>query len=310
MAVRFEANPGAAGFGMLPELGVGVLYNLALPEFLRSNPAAWDYVEVIPDMFWRDRGPGREPRYDELETWMTELDWIAGHRPVIAHDIGLSLAGTTRLDDGYVAKLAEWHERFRFRWHSDHLSFVDVASAHGLDHNTGLAVPMPYDQEVLDLVAGRVERVQRAIPAAFLVENNVSFVDFPDQEMTEPEFLNRLAKRTGCGLLLDVHNVYTNARNHGFDPEGFVDAVDLTRVVEVHIAGGTELDGMWLDSHAGACPEPVFELLEHVVARAPNLRAITFEFNDSYFPLLGEEGLRDQLDRARTVWRRHAAVRP
>jgi uncharacterized protein (UPF0276 family) len=169
---------------------------------------------------------------------------------------------------------------------------------------------VPYDQEVLNHVAGRVERVQEAIPTTpFLVENNVSFIDFPDQEMTEPEFLNRLAERTGCGLLLDVHNVYTNARNHGFDAEEFVDALDLTRVVEVHIAGGTELDGMWLDSHAGACPEPVLELLDHVAARAPNLRGITFEFNDSYFPQLGEEGLRDQLDRARAVWRRHAGVR-
>ena len=170
---------------------------------------------------------------------MTELQWIASHRPVIAHNIGLSLAGTTPLDEQYVAKLVEWHTRFGFRWHSDHLSFVDVASAHGLDHNTGLAVPMPYDHEVLDLVARRIEDVQRAIPAAFLIENNVSFIDFPDQEMSEPEFLNRLAARTGCGLLLDVHNVYANSRNHGFDARGIVDAIELDRVIEIHIAGGT-----------------------------------------------------------------------
>jgi len=307
MAVKSQPSRGSKDLAALPELGVGVLYNVALPAFLRSNPAAWDYVEVIPDMFWRDHGPGHDPRYDELQGWISELDWIASHRPVVAHNIGLSLAGTTPLDGGYMAKLAEWQARFGFRWHSDHLSFVDVASAHGLDHNTGLAVPMPYDQEVLDLVAGRIEAVNEAIPASFLIENNVSFIDFPDQEMSEPQFLNRLAARTGCGLLLDVHNVYANSRNHGFDALEFVDALELDRVIEIHIAGGTELDGMWLYSHSGACPEPVLELLDHVAARASNLRAITFEFHESYFPVLGEAGLREQLERARVAWSRRVS---
>ena len=307
MAVGSQPKKNSYDLALLPELGVGVLYNVALPGFLRSNTEAWDYVEVIPDMFWRDNGRGREPRYDELDGWITELEWIASHRPVVAHNIGLSLAGTTPLDQQYLTKLVEWHRRFGFRWHSDHLSFVDVASAHGLDHNTGLAVPMPYDQDVLDLVAGRVERVQRTIPGAFLVENNVSFIDFPGQEMSEPQFLNRLVERTGCGLLLDVHNVYANSRNHGFDAQAFVDALALDQVIEIHIAGGTELDGMWLDSHSGACPEPVLELLDYVAARAPNLRAITFEFHESYFPVLGEDGLREQLERARIAWSRRAS---
>jgi uncharacterized protein len=309
MAVESQPASAAGVLAALPRLGIGVLFNLALPGFLRSHRDAWDYVEVIPDMFWRDHGADSEPRYEELEPWMADLGWIADRAPLIAHNIGLSLAGTSAPDDGYLVKLREWHERFHFAWHSDHLAFVDVASAHGIDHNAGLAVPVPYDQEVLDLVVGRIGRVQQEIQTAFLIENNVSFIAFPDQEMSEPEFLNRLAARTGCGLLLDLHNVYANARNHDFDAQAFVDALDLERVIEVHIAGGSDLDGMWLDSHAGACPEPVFELLEHVAARAVDLRAITFEFNDSYFPVLGEDGLREQLDRARHIWIRRASAR-
>jgi uncharacterized protein (UPF0276 family) len=308
MAVESQRTGAAGDFAALPRLGVGVLFNLALPGFLRSHRDAWDYVEVIPDMFWRDYGADSEPRYEELEPWMADLGWIADRAPLIAHNIGLSLAGTSAFDRGYLVKLREWHERFGFVWHSDHLAFVDVASAHGIDHNAGLAVPVPYDREVLDLVAERVRRVQQEIQTPFLVENNVSFIAFPDQEMSEPEFLNRLAQRTGCGLLLDLHNVYTNARNHDFDAQEFVDAIDLERVIEVHIAGGSDLDGMWLDSHAGACPERVFELLEHVAAQAVNLRAITFEFNDSYFVVLGEDGLREQLDRARRIWLNRAGA--
>ena len=90
------------------------------------------------------------------------------------------------------------------------------------DHNAGLAIPFPYDEDVLALIAERVERVQDEIPAPFLLENNVSYIDIPDQDMTEPEFLRRLTARTGCGLLLDVHNVVVNATNHGFDAHEFV----------------------------------------------------------------------------------------
>lgn len=72
----------------------------------------------------------------------------------------------------------------------------------------------------------------------FLLENNVYFTDIPEQEMTEPEFLNALTAEAGCGLLLDLHNLYANARNHGIDTEAFLHELDLSRVVEIHVAGG------------------------------------------------------------------------
>ena len=169
-------------------------------------------------------------------------------------------------------------------------------------------MPVPYDYEVLDLVAGRIETVRREVSAPFLLENSVAFIEVPEQDMTEPEFLNGVASRTGCGLLLDVHNVYVNARNHGFDALGFVQELDLDHVGEIHIAGGSELAGMYTDSHAGPCPEPVWELLEWVVPRAPNLGGITFEFHDSYYALLKEEGIAAELARARDVWSRRVST--
>jgi uncharacterized protein (UPF0276 family) len=152
--------------------------------------------------------------------------------------------------------------------------------------------------------------VQRAVSAPFLLENSVAFIDVPDQDMTEPEFLNAVATRSGCGLLLDVHNVYVNARNHGFDAYDFVDDLELEHVGEIHIAGGSELAGMYTDSHAGPCPEPVWELLEWVVPRAPNLSGITFEFHDSYYPLLKGDGIEAELRRSREIWDRRSAPAP
>ena len=253
-------------------------------------------------MFWTDRGPEHEPRYVESEAWLEVLEAISQRCTVIAHNIGLSLGTAGSFDTQYVAQLAGWQRRYSYPWHSDHLSFVKVHASGGEDYNAGLALPIPYDEDVLELVAGRIEYVQRTLPIPFIVENNVSYVDLPGQDMSEPEFLNALTRRTGCGLLLDLHNVYVNARNHGFDPLAFVTALDLERVVEVHVAGGNEVAGVYRDSHAGPCPEAVWDLLRFVAPRTPRLRAITFEFHDSYYPLLKHEGIAEQLSRARELW--------
>jgi uncharacterized protein (UPF0276 family) len=288
-------------------LGVGLLYNPALPDFLASDLDALDYLEVIPEMFWTDQGLGGADRFTEIEATVAVLDGVATERPVIAHSVGLSIGSADLFDGERVEQIARWHERYRFPWHSDHLSFLRMGGPDGHEINAGLAIPVPYDEEVLDLIASRVKTVQSRVAAPFLLENNVYYVDLPEQEMSEPEFLNRLAAETGCGLLLDVHNVHTNATNHGFDPHAFVGDLDLSRVIEVHIAGGNEFAGMYTDSHAGPCPEAVWELLARVVAGAPNLAGITFEFHASYFPLLGVAGIRRELDRAREVWARYGS---
>jgi len=285
----------------LPSLGVGVMYNPALPEFIRAELDSFDFLEITSDMFWTDRGPGSEPRYEELEPWVDVLEWAIERRPVIAHNIGLSIGNAGHFDLGYVKHLARWQRRYNFPWQSDHLSFAEVTTADGSEHHAGVAVPLPYDHDVLEMIAGRIEQFHENVGVPILLENSVYFVTFLDQDMTEPQFLNELTRRTGCGILLDIHNLYANARNHGFDPRDFVRELDLSRVVEMHVAGGTEFAGMYTDSHAGPCPEPVWLLLEYAVPRAPNLRAITFEFHDSYYGALGPAGVRAQLQRARGI---------
>ncbi len=283
-------------------LGVGLLYNPSLPPFLEENLDAIDYLEVIPDMFWTIGGSSGG-QYQEIEAAREVLDGVAASRPLVAHSVGFSLGSAEPFDDAYLRQVVTWESRYGFPWHSDHLSFVRVSGADGHEHNAGLAVPVPYDRELLDLIAARIERIQEAVSAPFLIENNVYFVEIPDQEMSETGFLNALSRRTGCGLLLDLHNVYANARNHGFDALEFVRELDLARVIEIHIAGGSELAGMYTDSHAGPCPEPVWELLEAVVPLAGNLAGITFEFQESYYPMLGPDGTRRELERARGILR-------
>lgn len=291
----------------LPTLGVGVMYNPALSEFLRTDLDAIDFLEITSDMFWTDHGRGAQPRFEELESWVDVLEWTRPQRPVVAHNIGLSIGNAGRFDLDYVEHLARWQRRYAFPWQSDHLSFAEVSSADDDARHAGVAVPLPYDRDVLEMIVERVDRFQQAVSAPFLLENSVYFVTFRDQDMTEPHFLNEVTRRTGCGVLLDVHNLYANARNHGFDPLAFVDELDLATVVETHVAGGTEYAGMYTDSHSGPCPQPVWDLLAHVVPRASNLRAVTFEFHDSYYGLLGPAGVRTELERARTIFASPAA---
>jgi uncharacterized protein (UPF0276 family) len=298
------ASGGLEALKALPVLGIGLAYNPSLPEYLFDRRDTFDYVEITPEVFWVDGGRHAEPRYTELPGWIALLDRLVTTCSVVAHNIGLSLGSADFFDDTYPKHLAEWQQRYGYPWHSDHLSLARITGVDGHHHEAGISMPVPYDRDVLDMIAARINAVLETVPIPFLIENNVYFVDVPDQDMTEPEFLNALARRTGCGILLDLHNLYANARNHHFDAISWLDALDLEPVIEIHIAGGGEIGGMYTDSHAGPCPQPVWDLLEHVVLRAPNLRGITFEFHDSYYPLLKAAGVAAELGRARSIWER------
>jgi len=308
MSVSELHSPAASRLAGLPRLGVSVLYNPSLQDFVRDHADELDYLAVIPDRAWQDEGPAAAHRFVESQEQLRLLDRAAERLAIVGHRVGLSIGSADPLDTGHVEQIARWQARYRMPWHSDHLSFIRLpgADAH-TELSASMALAVPYDREVLEMMVERVEQVQARIPVPFLLENNVYYVDLPEQEMTEPEFLNALAARTGCGLLLDVHNVVVNATNHGFDPRAFIAALDLEPVVELHIAGGSELAGLYTDSHAGPVAESVWELLPEVVAACPNLCAITFEFHEGWFPRMGAEVVLRELRTAREIWNRHRA---
>ena len=279
------------------ERGVGVLFNPALTAFVTTHTRHLDYLALIPDRSWVDHGPASATRFEELPEVYRILREVSQSLPVVMHCIGMSICSADVFDDAYVSWLAEWRVRHDCAWASEHLSFSRSGSGH--ESNAAVALPVPFDREMLDLVSARVRVVQDRLGCPFLLENNVNYVSFPQQEMTEAEFLNELTHQTGCYLLLDLHNVYTNALNHGFDPFDFLGSLDLTRVFEVHVAGGSSMMDFHIDSHYGPPPTGVWDLLEYVVPRAPALRGVTFEFHESSWPLLKDDGVVAQLQRAR-----------
>jgi hypothetical protein len=292
----------AARLATLPKLGVGLSFHAPLQGFVEAHLDTFDFLEILPDTLWNDRGLGAIPRYDENREAQMFLGKVARRKPLIAHSIGLSIGSSNWFDTEHVAQIAKWQRQYGFPWHSDHLSFnrLEHASGHAID--VGFTMPVPYDVAVLDMLVERVQHVQNTLPVPFLLENNVYYFEIPSQDMSEAAFLNELTAQTGCGLLLDIHNVYVNSRNHGFDPWNFLGSLDLTRVVEIHLAGGMEMNGFYLDAHSGACPDAVWKLLEDLLPQAPNVAGIVFEVFGTYYPRMGHELLKQELSRARSIW--------
>jgi uncharacterized protein len=292
-------------------VGVGVLYNGTLDSVLEKHGEAADFVSVIPERFWNDLGRRSRPRFVPLPDEVATLDGLAARFPLVAHGIGLSIASASTFDVEHVEQLARWHRHYNFRWISEHLAAVRVRKEETSDHHAGLVLPLPWDEDALALISERVVRTQDILGCQLLLENAVVHTPVPESDMSETEFVNALCHRTGCGLLLDLHNLYVNARNLHFDAEAYLDRLDLGAVKEIHVAGGNELYGVYLDSHAGPCPPEVWRLLDGVVTRCPALRGVTFEYHESYFPGLGDEGVLAQLARARAALARreqHVAV--
>ena len=168
-----------------------------------------------------------------------------------------------------------------------------------------LPLGLPFTDEGIDAVAARM-RLLASVAPAVAFENNVNYFNLgPPAE--EPNFWNAICRAAGCGMLLDLHNVYTQCKNNGLDAREFVDRVDGANVIEIHLSGGSDSDGAWLesrrvmrlDSHDSPIPEDVWDLLARVVPRCPNLRGIVVERLNATLGADGVALLRAEVRRAK-----------
>src|SRR5262245_14819719 len=284
--------------------GVGALLNPSMRSFIERSLHCLDYLAVIPDRGWIDHGQGASARFETLPQVEALLDELARERPIVLHGIGLSICSADIFDTDYAANLIAWARRLGSPWISEHLSFSRVGTGHEL--NAAVTLPVPYDWEVLDLLVTRAKFFAARLDCPFLLENNVYYFRYPGQDLSEEEFLNELCRRSGCGVLLDLHNLHTNAVNHGFEAADYLANLDLANVTEIHIAGGVPMMGFHTDSHTGPVLDAVWDLLARVVPLAKNLHGVTFEFHESSYGLLGETGILEQIDRARAIVHAHS----
>lgn len=283
-----------------PRPRVGLLYNPTTPELLAYAPTLVEHLSVMPDRLWFDFGDeavnGR--RFHRLHQGMSEVAGHAVGRSLAGHGLGLSLPSAMPLDEAMVAAVASMSRDIGgFAWYSEHLNLFITPHGGVPNAQAGLGLPVVYDEEAFDLIAAKLRSLAGALGCRVLLENGSFFTPVPDLDFSEPEFLNRLHHEGLCGTLLDLHNLLVNARNDGPDPATYLDTLDLDAVEEVHLAGGDDHEGFYMDSHSTLTPEVVWELAHAYLPRCRNLRAITFEYQESYFEDIGLPGLSAELER-------------
>lgn len=190
------------------------------------------------------------------------LTRLAARYPVVPHGVSLAIGSVEPLDETYLARLGDLLRRLEPPWFSDHLSWARAPGVHLHD-----LLPLPYTTEAIALVVERVKRVQGTLERPFALENVSSYLTFRESAMPEWEFVAEIAERADCGLLLDCNNVYVSARNHGFDPETYVDAIPADRVVQIHLAGHTDKGRYVLDTHSDHVADAVWALYRRLLAR-------------------------------------------
>lgn len=194
------------------------------------------------------------------------LGEIGRHYPLSVHGVGLSIGGEGPLDAAHLDRLAALLDRYQPAAFSEHLAW----SSHGGAFLNDL-LPLPYDRATLDRVSQHIDVVQHRLNRRMLLENPATYVEFAASTLSEPEFIGEVVRRTGCGLLLDVNNVYVSCTNHGRDPYAYLDALPLAAVGEIHLAGFAEDvdaagDRLLIDNHGSPVAEAVWDLYRYALA--------------------------------------------
>lgn len=239
-----------------------------------------DYLEVAPETMWLE-GPDGALTENGFHRHFLEVKERTG-KSFVAHGVGLSLGSFGREErrrrGRWLRQLREDHARFQFRWYTDHLGATTLGG-----QNVALPIPLPMTPAFAAQVRRTLRAAQAVVPDVGL-ENTAPTVLFGDP-LDEPGFIGAALSRPRTHLVLDLHNLHTVALNYGVNPDEYLARLDLARVIEIHVSGGSWSDPAWLpggrslrlDSHDGAAPDEVLALLERVAPRCPNLRGLTLE---------------------------------
>lgn len=268
-----SALPPAAGVGFKP----------AHFADLRGSDRRLGFIEVHAENYM---GAGGLPH--------AQLTALRADYALSIHGVGLSIGGAGGLDAGHLRRLRALCDRYQPDSFSEHLAW----SSHGAAYLNDL-LPLPYTPETLALVVSHVGQVQEALGRRMLLENPSTYVQFDQSTIPEVDFLAEVAARSGCGLLLDVNNVFVSATNHGTDPLAYLARFPLDRVAEVHLGGHAEdmlpSGPLLIDAHGTPVADPVWALYGDLIARTgPVATLIEWDNDVPDWPVLAAEAARAQ----------------
>ncbi len=262
--------------------GPGVGYKPQHYSDILADPGPVRWLEIHAENYM---GDGGRP--------LAQLRHLSERFPISVHGVGLSIGGEGRLDPEHLARLAHLVGWLRPASFSEHLAWSTHEGAFLND-----LLPLPYTRATLARVCDHIDELQEAIGRRMLLENPSTYLAFAESEMSETDFLREVARRTGCGLLLDVNNVFVSATNQQTDPRACIDDFPIGAVGEIHL-GGYDEDGddegapLLIDSHGREIADPVWALLDHTLARSGPLPVLIEWDNDvPEWPVLAGEAAR------------------
>jgi len=270
----FEPIPNAPGVGYKPQHMNNILAD--------SGTVRW--LEIHAENYMGDGGPQ-----------LAQLRHLRERFPISCHGVGLSIGGETRLDPDHLARLKHLTKWLQPALFSEHLAWSS--------HDTGFMndlLPLPYNTASVTHVANHIDELQAAIGRQMLLENPSLYVAFTESTMDEIGFLSEVQKRTGCGLLLDVNNVFVSATNQNYSPEAYIDAFPVEYIGEVHLGGHDEQADdhgapLLIDSHDAAVVDPVWALYARLIGRSgPRPTLIEWDNDIPEWDVLAAEAARAQ----------------
>lgn len=234
---------------MKPFLGFGLGLRTEHYQTVLDDKPQVDWFEILSENYMVEGG---KPLHF--------VDEIRAHYDMVMHGVSLSIGSSDPLNKSYLKKLKQLYHRVQPRWISDHLCWtsIDGSNSHDL-------LPLPYNESTINHVVDRIQQVQDYLGQQILIENLSSYVTFKQSEMSEWEFLNEIANRADCLILLDINNIFVSAHNHLFDPMDYIKSINPQRVMQFHLAGHSYNGDMIIDTHDHDVCDPVWALYEQAL---------------------------------------------
>ncbi|GAA2746771.1 hypothetical protein GCM10009868_33490 [Terrabacter aerolatus] len=282
------------------DLGVGVIALGSLDQLWDGIEDLVDVVEVEPQTLWETRFGGGKVISPEPLAWLRSCG-----RPLLAHGVGYPVGGLTAPDpEGVAASAASARDLGAVHW-SEHLAFNVAGDAHA-----GFLLPPVQTPEAVAAAVGHIRAHQDANDRPFLVETPTNYLQPVPGDLTDGDYVAAIAEGADCGILLDLHNIWTNERNGRQSVDEFLSRIPLERVWEVHLAGGFETDGYYLDAHVGPIDPELLALAARVVPTLPRVRAVIYEAVPASLAEQGVAGLCDVLEGMHRIVELPVAVAP
>ncbi len=272
------------------DLGVGIVVSAGLDLLWDHIRHLVDVVEIEPQTMW---SPRQDTGWDLIEQafrWIEEL-----RVPTIAHGVGFPVGGCEPPELAGVTLAALSAERLGASHWSEHLSF-NRATVGDSRIDAGFLLPPAQTWAGVEAAADHVATYHAAATLPFLIETGVNYLRPRPGELSDGTFIANVAERSDCAILLDLHNLLANERNGREPVSDVLSDLPLERVLEIHVAGGFEFDGYYLDAHVGGPDRESLALLADVLPRLPNVRAVTFEAVPESLAALGVSGVRSVLE--------------